>query len=504
MAKYKFIFRIILTLMLIVISVNIVSCTYNIEEETPYIIIADKQISLDIVELDLSNSNIGDISSIPQLQQLKKLNLRGNNIIPQDIVFLQEALPECDIAWSVKIGNTLVDNTIEEMDLFNLDYGDVSQLIMGLNYLPNIKRINLTDSVMTTNDYKELSEEFPNIIIKLEIDLFGMKLDSKETFIDVSEILNIDEDVLINKLNYFSDLSVVDFGAQTLSKSLMDSLTSTFPSVCFVWNIDLCDRAISSNDTEIVLSEYIIDDYITFKNSLKYLTKLKYIEMCDCGLDDNQMEDLIYTYPDKKFVWKIYCGGWELRTDIKAFSTGNRRASDYQLYEGGYGYLKNDDAAKLAYCTDLIALDVGHQIPLTDFSFLEKLPNLRYLIVAMTGIEDLSSFEGLENLEYLEVFSTKVSDFSPLQDLPNLYHLNISLTKIQNIDALKQMKQLQNLWFSLRDLTQEQIDELRNELPNCRIVNCAGDPTSRGWRSEDNQTYIEMMDIFGMKPIFSN
>jgi hypothetical protein len=84
-----------------------------------------------------------------------------------------------------------------------------------------------------------------------------------------------------------------------------------------------------------------------------------------------------------------------------------------------------------------------------------------------------------------------------------LYHLNLSLTKIDNIDTLKQMKQLQNLWYDSRDLNDEQINELRQELPDCRIVDSRGNPTREGWRSTDNQNYIDMMEIFGMRPIFS-
>ena len=511
MDTFKFYSRIFLAFTLIILTVSMVSCSYNNEAEdvnitptaTPYISVGGEQIPLDIEELDLSDSDIGDISALSQLQNLTKLDLQGNDIPPEDIAALQEALPECDIKYSIKIGETEVYSTAKEINLSDIDYGDVEQIIQGLNYLPDIDIVNLGSSEITIYDYKKISNEFPDITF--EMDLLGITYDTKETDIDLTGVADVDEEELMDGLYYFSDLSVVDFGKKSFPEPFMDSLMAAFPDVLFIWDVNIYDKTLSSTDSEVIFDGYIIDDYPSFKNSLKYLPGLKYIDMCKCRISDDKMKDLADTYPDIKFVWIVTIGNWEVRTDAKAFSTGKPKPSEYQDFYGDTNRISNEDAANFAYFTDLIALDIGHQGAVHDFTFLESLPDLKYLIVAMTGVEDddISSFTGLKKLEYMEIFSTKLADFTFLTELPMLYHLNLSLTKIDNIDTLKQMKQLQNLWYDSRDLNDEQIDELRQELPDCRIVDSRGNPTREGWRSTDNQNYIDMMEIFGMRPIFS-
>ena len=73
------------------------------------------------------------------------------------------------------------------------------------------------------------------------------------------------------------------------------------------------------------------------------------------------METLQSNYPEKKFVWMIRIKNWEIRTDIKAFSTGNIEEFDGGYFLGGGRNLHDEDTAALKYCTDLIALDLGHQ-----------------------------------------------------------------------------------------------------------------------------------------------
>ena len=507
----KFRSRILAAFILIVLSVSMVSCSYNDEAkdiditptETPYVSIGGEQFPLDIEELDLSDSGISDISEISQLKALKKLDLKGNDIPPEDIADLQGKLPECDIEYSIKIGEAIIDSTAKEIDISDIDYSDAAQLPEALSYLPDIEVVNLGSPKMTMDDYQSISNEFSNIIF--QIDVLGITLDTKTTEIDLTDVTDIDEKTLIDRLYYFNDVSAVDFGNRSFPEPFMDSVMAAFPDVLFVWDVNIYDKTLRSTDSEVIFDGYIIDDYPSFKNSLKYLPGLKYIDMCKCRISDDKMKDLADTYPDKKFVWIVTIGNWEVRTDATAFSTGKPKPSEYQDFYGDSNRISNEDAANFAYFTDLIALDIGHQGAVRDFTFLESLPELKYLIVAMTGVEDddISSFTGLKKLEYMEIFSTKLADFTFLTELPNLHHLNLSLTKIDNIDTLKQMEQLQNLWYDSRDLTDEQINELRQELPDCRIVDSRGNPTREGWRSTDNQNYIEMMEIFGMRPIFS-
>jgi hypothetical protein len=217
------------------------------------------------------------------------------------------------------------------------------------------------------------------------------------------------------------------------------------------------------------------------------------------------MEQLIAAYPNVKFVWLIRVGAWELRTDIKAFSKGNRRTFEGGRYVGGKTNFTSADLEPLKYCTDLIALDVGHGSRITDLSVLQYLPKLRFLIVAMNKITTIEDLKYCPDLEYLEIFQNLISDWSPLLSLPKLTHLNCSTNYSKgeggekhypDYTVLKQMTQLQRVWIIRCNLSAEQIADLRAALPDAVINTIGGHSTDNGWR--DSDLYREMQGLFNL------
>ena len=228
--------------------------------------------------------------------------------------------------------------------------------------------------------------------------------------------------------------------------------------------------------------------------------------MCNCGLSNEQMETLIAAHPNVKFVWLIKVGGWEMRTDVKAFSKGNRKTFDGGAYVGkGKTNFTSEDIAPLKYCTDLIALDLGHGSRITDLSVLQYLPKLRFLIVAMNQITSIEDLKYCPDLEYLEIFQNFIGDWSPLLSLTKLTHLNCSTNYGKDADGkrtfpdytiLKQMPQLQRIWIIRSGLDETQLADLRAALPNAVINNVGTHSTSDGWR--DNDLYREMQGLFNL------
>ena len=87
--------------------------------------------------------------------------------------------------------------------------------------------------------------------------------------------------------------------------------------------------------------------------------------------------------------------------------------------------------------------------------------------------------------KYLEIFSTECSDLTPLSGLTKLRHLNIANNLgITDLSPLYGLKDLERLWIgSMTRLTNEQLDEIRRQLPNCDInTTVYDDPTAGGWR----------------------
>ena len=184
-----------------------------------------------------------------------------------------------------------------------------------------------------------------------------------------------------------------------------------------------------------------------------------------------------------------------MRTDIKAFGTCYHQEFEGGTYLGGSYSLTNSQAQNLKYCMDLEVLDIGHQKAITDFSFLKYLHNLKYLILALTSFNDMTLLSDMKQLEYLEIFTTQVSDLGPITELPNLKYLNCSNTLITTVDYLVEMNQMEVLWVCSCGLlsTAERV-RLKESLPNCFIETDVWGSTRGGWRSYDNQGYIDMRE----------
>lgn len=504
---YKRILLLIFTTIVVVIlaSCGIFEGSMSLSStEKPSVIIAGEEVKSDVTELSLSNKTISDISNFSQLENLVLLDIRECVIEPEDVFLLQAQMPQCEILWSVNVNATLVESTVSGLDMTNTSITDVNSLINSISYLSNLKFINLEGARISVQDYKMLIEEFSDIEIIYNVNIYNISVDVDDKEIDLTNVEFIDASEVFNILDYFSELEIVNFGNHPVIDKIKDDFIERYPNINFIWNIELLGDTISSASTKLDISNRAIDDYDVLFNTFKYLPNLEYVDMCDCNLSNLQMEELNVAYPNTKFVWKVIVGRWEMRTDIKAFSTGNRSKTEWQIYISDNGRLTDNNIGNIKYCSDLIALDIGHQRNISNLEFLKQLPDLKYLIIADTGVTDMSPIANLSKLEYLEMFLTEISDFSPLLNLPNLYHLNCCLVEVEDVDVFIQMKQLKNLWISQCGLDQTQLEILENELPQCRIESNAPHSTAAGWRSESNNVYIDMMATFGMKPYFSD
>ncbi len=184
----------------------------------------------------------------------------------------------------------------------------------------------------------------------------------------------------------------------------MDALRAAMPDTQFLWDVDLFGVLVSSGATDADISGIQVENLELLKQKLSFLPNLTTLVMCGCGRRTRRWKQLIAAYPTVKFVWLIRVGGWEMRTDVKAFSKGNRKTFDGGKYVGGKTNFTSADLEPLKYCTDLIALDLGHGSRITDLSILQYLPKLRFLIVAMNKITSIEDLKYCPDLEYLEIF----------------------------------------------------------------------------------------------------
>ena len=95
-------------------------------------------------------------------------------------------------------------------------------------------------------------------------------------------------------------------------------------------------------------------------------------------------------------------------------------ADNFMPNHFGVGQLPDSYAYNLRYCEEMVCLDVGH-MTLTDISFVEYMPNLKYLILAWTEVQYIEPIRSCKNLVFLELDHSCIRDISPAETFGMVY-----------------------------------------------------------------------------------
>lgn len=220
---------------------------------------------------------------------------------------------------------------------------------------------------------------------------------------------------------------------------------------------------------------------------LDQFPNLAHVDMFGTQVEKDDIELLTSRYPDVKFGWTIHIwgkrGGHIVRTDQTAFST---------LHGDCYSH-STEQLEVLKYCTELRALDLGHN-RIQDISFLSGLTKMRVLILACNGIKDISPLANMPELEYVELFSNKIRDLSPLTGLTHLMDLNLIYNRVPDTTELLKMPHLKRLWVAhcIPNLKGKTLNALYEALPDTQVI-VNGEPTQNGWRDHPHYDVLQRM-----------
>ena len=476
--------------------------------------------------LDMRGSTVTDFTPIHDLPALERVDLRGNYAFDQqEYDALHEAQPDCDIRWSVPVANTYFDSGAESVDLSPLDmstselrelfaaypdkifdyqvslYGkryapDVETLDLqgqtpdagtiddALGLLPEVKTVDLRGEKATSQTVSMLCDAHPDIYFMFTCDVPQGEMTTEDTEVTVAGTY---EDLLsyVAFMPYMPNLVSMDANSVELTDEQVDSIGDAVRTGKLKYSIMVYGQKVSSLATELNLDNVPISSVEEAEKCLARLPNLKKVSMCDCGLSEDEMGQLFDAHPDIKFIWWIEFGHYRLRTDATAFTTalgtGNR-----------YGY--NDKTfAPLRYCTDLMMLDLGHNHikSLENFRGLKK---LRVLIMADNKLTDISPIADFQDLEYVELFLNEITDVTPLTSLKKLVDLNIFYNPLyDNHKVLKSMTWLQRLWIGGCRLSNSDVKELRQALPDTKINVEGHGSTGKGWRKHPHYDTLKQM-----------
>ncbi len=393
----------------------------------------------------------------------------------------------------IKVYDSTLRADTTYINLENAKIKSVSELIKTLTPFKRLKSLDLGDFPVPPEDEELLISSFPNAEINYKCCVYfkGDMITANETNLDFSskKLSEKETDELLEVLKRLPKIKEVNLRGNLVSYELQKKLVKVFPDIDFHWDISLLGETYDSDTTELNLSG---NKEATPELILEYaplFSKLRRIDMSDCGATNEEMAVLREALPDIKIVWRIHMGKWSLKTDAVAFSV--------LIYDYSHTRLKSEDIEVLKYCTDLQALDLGHQA-ITDISVLgDYLPQLRLLILADNQVSDLTPIAKMKHLHYIELFvnSRKLTDLSPLSECKELVDVNVSyLHNVKDISPLYELPMLERVWFEHTPIPAQQVKILKEKHPDTTIITEGTGSIDKGWRTHER--YFAMIGMF--------
>ncbi len=472
-------------------------------------------------------------------RQEETLDLRQEALTMEDFRELSEKLPGTRILWTVPLSTGGVDNLAEELTLDALTEEDV-ELLSSMPELKLVDGSSCTDYVQLTS----LAERNPHMTVNYRIEVSGgsyapdtenLKLEGltredaenmacmkQLSSVQVSDCddhallqelqrsypqWNLEYTVPLGNLDFPADSAVVEAvnatyaqitsglsglpNLKTLSLINPDAqgeellaLRAEHPDIDISWQLEIYGQTVSADVTELDISGNLVNSCEEVERLVACLPNLEKLIMSDCGIDNETMAAFRERQRGNyKVVWTVYLSDKaKCRTDDTYFMP---------IQQGEY-YLLDEHTPNLKYCEDMICIDVGHH-KIHNIDFVAYMPNLKYLILAHTEVQDVSPIVNCQELIYLEVDWSTIRDYTPISKLKKLEDLNLHKTYC-DLTPIMEMTWLKNLWACARGY--EWCQKLLAALPNTRVelVN----PTTQGttWRNLPN--YYAMRDILGM------
>lgn len=175
-----------------------------------------------------------------------------------------------------------------------------------------------------------------------------------------------------------------------------------------------------------------------------------------------------YAYADPFFIDGDQRNWWEKTTD-RCFG---ERVRNVELTN----YKRRIDLSPLAAMKKLESLYLEEK-QMSDLSPLAELKNLKDFHLngsrvtdTIAQVYDLSPLAELQNLKILAIHNAEVRNLSPLAGLKNLEELSLTETPVNDLSPLIELKKLKLVYLVTPGLiSEDQVHELREALPNCRI-----------------------------------
>ena len=392
---------------------------------------------------------------------------------------LKDQYPRLTVRHQVSIGGEWWDSDVASLVLADADPGELTEKLSSFG---NLKSVLLTGSIPEQSVLQALQSRYPEIFFLWKMDAMGMTLETDLEELDLSNVRLESVEELEQLLPYFPRLRSVVLDGTGLSQTQMRELAAANPEIHVVFDFVFGDLILRTDAQEIDLSNIPMENTKAVEAILPFFRNLKKVVMCGCGISSEDMDALNRKYEEIRFVWSVNLAGKWLRTDAVYFTPNKWGIS-----------CDNENIYDLRYCVDMVCVDIGHHMKVTNCEWVRYMPNLKYLVLAETGIADITPLENHESLVFLELFLSKVKDYSVLTTCKTLEDLNLCYTQ-GDPEPIGEMTWLKRLWWSGSWVGRTY---LADKLPDTYTEYLSLSSTGRGWR--EGHHYYDMRDFIGME-----
>lgn len=420
---------------------------------------------------------------------LTDADLSGGSVTDAGMLELCALYPAVSFHWTVRVAGRELSSDETVPDLSGVTFASSEEAISLLSVFRSLSAFDLCGTGLTDDAARAVKAAFPAASVRFDLTLGTQTVPSDAEELDLSA-----ETLTADALQAaFSDMPALKKAILPKDFSVADgdALTAAFPDIVFLREVTLFGQTFSNDIKELDIS----GTPVTAEELMSSLKQLPYLEkfvMCDCGPDNAAMDTLLAAFPGVKFVWKIQIGPHTIRTDATGFSTKNpskhytsASSEEYIRQVKTCVRLNEGDIEALKYCTDLVALDLGHNyLTNRDLTVIAGLKHLKILILADNKITDISPLAALTELEYIELFMNTVKDVSPICGIETLTDVNVCNTGLKNLEPLKKLTNCKRLWYAMNPASRSDMKAVSDTLtPNgCECNYSVKDETDGGWR----------------------
>ena len=413
-------------------------------------------------------------AAAPWLRSLRELSFPGQALPPEEIAALRAAFPGAALETEVTIGGGSAPIDAEALSL-QPGAWTLEGLCAAAPCLSRLETLDFGETPLSPEELSALRGAFPEAQLQAPIAALDRVFSGGETELDLSAVDPARLDEIRALLPWLPALERIETvpaeGESAWTLEALSELRAAAPeNAAIACRFELFGQTLSSEDEEIVYYRNKLgDDKLPIiRMALPLLSGCRRFVLDDCDLDYAKLAELRDEFPERNLVWRVRFGIDSVLTDTQRIWSV---------------FVTDENCDVLKYCTEVLYLDVGHEVELNDFHYIPYMTKLQVLIVMRTGFSDCELLTHCPDLEYLEIFSSNVTDLSPLAECHNLEHLNISnLPEVTDISPLYGLTKLKRLRITMDSVPAEQKEEIARRLPDCELLLEGYGPTDNGWR----------------------